>query len=226
MTRYNAYAPIHKIQRHLLGRTLTALGALDVRDGAAVAAVLGEVRTICAFIEDHSRHEHEYVHPVVARSAPELVAELEAAHAEFERVLDALVVSADILERTSAGEGADDRAYDCYLALSLVAGRYFEHLDLEERRSNAALWAAASDEELQELEVRIMREETWPKMREVAAPSLPLLSRENRRTFCSSMHLAFPQEATVDVLLDIARSSLDDAAVADLRADLASPASR
>jgi hypothetical protein len=101
------------------------------------------VDAVVAELLAHAGHEERFVHPALARCAPDLVAELEAAHVALDARLDALRATA-----RSFADAAPEDANALHRALSSFTAAYLAHLEVEEGTALPALWARCSDEDL------------------------------------------------------------------------------
>ncbi len=64
---------ISKVQRNMVGRTTASLGLIDLDNDAQITEIAASIRVLREMIEEHSAHEHEFFHPLIAAADPEIV---------------------------------------------------------------------------------------------------------------------------------------------------------
>jgi hypothetical protein len=154
--RYNIFNQIHKGLRALLYHTALQLQQADFTREGDVREAVERVREVIYLFEGHAHTEDTLAFPMVSEAAPELVAELEAQHAEDHRLgeeLEAAVATlhsaGSPLEAIHAGN-ALQQAFQAFTAFNL------NHMNLEETAINAALWETYTDAELHGLTMQIV----------------------------------------------------------------------
>ncbi len=149
MSRTDLYSLPHKALRTAMAHAGTLLSATDP---GRVGADLVVVRTVLADLRGHAAHEDEFIHPLLARVAPAVDAELVAQHADLDAVLDDLDrIVDDVQARSERGTLAPEHLVDLHRAHQRMVARNLVHLDHEETVAMPALWARASEVSLGEL---------------------------------------------------------------------------
>jgi len=145
--RHDMFTPIHKGLRRTMFETAMRLGRTDYGSLEDVAAAQRELVTCMTYLREHAEHEDRHVIPRLAEIAPELAAELEAAHPQLEHAaLDIECMG----QRLAALPPAEREALGGELLRrfhGLIADQ-IRHMEREERQANAAFWAAMDDGEM------------------------------------------------------------------------------
>lgn len=143
-TRYDMFTPIHKGLRRTMFQTAMRLGRTDFASLDDVAAAQRDVVLCMTYLREHAEHEDRHVIPRLAELAPELAAELEAAHPQLERAaleiecMGQRLSTLPLAEREALG-GEMLRRFHGLIADQL------RHMEREERQANAAFWGAVDD---------------------------------------------------------------------------------
>lgn len=199
--RYDIYAFIHKGLRAFMAHTLVRVGRLDPHDADEVAEVGAEVRALLDVCRSHLEHENDFVHAAMQARAPGSCA---PAADEHEHHLEAIAALLQLLARVP---GSTDGAQALYRALSAFVAENFEHMQHEETEHNAVLWAHYRDEEIMDIEHRIVAslrpEESQVTMRWM----LPHLTPAERAAMLGGMRQGAPAEA-FDGMLSMIRPLL------------------
>jgi hypothetical protein len=140
MTGIDLYGSVHKAQRARLFALVVAAGRTDPHDDAAAAQVAAVAAALAAELHEHGEHEDQFIHPLLARYAPELAASLAAEHRDLDGALAALTRAA--ARREPAG------AESLHRVACRFTATYLAHLEREEGESMPALWAHATQDEL------------------------------------------------------------------------------
>jgi hypothetical protein len=165
MTRFDLYTHVHKAIRLLLFDAVDTVGRTDFSRDEDIEPVLFAVRRTLRMMHAHAHHEDEAIHPVLHRVAPDLAAELEAAHDKFDglgREIEAGLVRigrGSASERVSLGRRLHDM-------LGILVAEYLFHMAAEESRANRMLWAHLTDAELIDVQGRIMNTISPEEMRD------------------------------------------------------------
>jgi hypothetical protein len=142
--RYDMFTPIHKGLRRTMFQTAMRLGRTDFQSSEDVAAMQREVVQCMTYLREHAEHEDRHVIPRLAQIAPELAAELEAAHPQLEHAaldiecMGQRLAALPPLEREAMG-GEMLRRFHALIADQI------RHMEREERQANAAFWDAVDD---------------------------------------------------------------------------------
>lgn len=148
MDRRDLFTMIHKALRHaLLGLNIQA-GKTDYGDLAAVAEFRTAWNQVRKSLGEHSKHEDDYIWPLLNRRAPGEADPLYEEHVEihaFEAQLDdhfqRLLAEPDVEKRRIMGQ-------EFYRAMQRFTARCLTHFDNEERLVLPRLWALCDDGEL------------------------------------------------------------------------------
>jgi hypothetical protein len=155
MPRFDLYSHVHKAVRSLLFEAVEAVGRTDFTQSAEIPAAAAAVRHTIRLTGLHARHEDREIHPILHELAPEVAADLEAAHDRFdglereiERCFERLE-SATLEERVSLGRRLHEM-------LGALVADQLQHMAAEESRANRILWAHRTDAELLLVQQRIV----------------------------------------------------------------------
>ncbi|WP_028080387.1 hemerythrin domain-containing protein [Solimonas soli] len=200
--RHDLYAVIHKGLRAMMNEVLTAAGRCDWSDGAECARTLAAVRELADFCAGHLAHENRFVHPAMEARAPMTSLAAAHEHVEHEAAIKRLRGQAALVEvlngaaRVEAGEAL-------YRGLAVFVGENFVHMNDEETRHNAVLWALYSDAELEALHGALVASLTPDEMRMAMRWMLPNASHAERVGLLEGMRANAPApvfEATLAML--------------------------
>ncbi|HYE44695.1 MAG TPA: hypothetical protein VEA44_02870 [Caulobacter sp.] len=205
--RHDLYGPIHKGLRLGSSRLLTALGQVETRDPRAVAALIGELRIHLQLAEEHLQHEDaEYNEPLRTR-APDLAAQLEDDHHhhyEAFRELEALIAALE----AASDETRAAAARALYLRFSTYFGDDLAHMAREEQEALPAFHAHFSDQELMDMESRIIQSIAPERLTQYYFIMVPGMNPAERATFLRYIRANAPPEAFDHILGDVARAAL------------------
>lgn len=154
-SRYNIYAAIHKGLRGFMADVLLKLGRMDVTDACEREQVLTELRGLLAMCRGHLQHENDFVHPAIARSDAQLSAR--TAHEHVEHVAHIEALGRQIAQLESAGSARQAAlAQALYLNVSAFVAQNLAHMVVEETENHGALIRACNEEQVFEIEHRIV----------------------------------------------------------------------
>ena len=203
--RHNLYAVIHKGMRAMMGEVMAAAGRCDWTDGAECARVLAQIRELADFCASHLKHENEFLHPALEARAPTTSMAIAHEHVEHEAAIKRLRGQAALVEvlngaaRVAAGEAL-------YRGLATFIGENFIHMNDEETRHNAVLWALYSDEELFGIHGALVASLTPDESQQAMRWMLPNASHQERVELLAGMRANAPApayEATLAMLRDL-----------------------
>ncbi|PPE71956.1 hypothetical protein C3942_20665 [Solimonas fluminis] len=197
--RYNIYAVIHKGLRAWMAHTLQALGRADWLDAEDSAAALAELRSLLAVCRSHLAHENDFIHPAMEARRPGSSGQTQGDHGEHVRAIDTLLARAGALEAARGARRAE-LGYALYLALAMFVAENHEHMDIEEVRNNAALWAAYGDAEILAIEQALVASIPPPEMMLTLRWMLPSASHGERCALLMGMRAGAPAEVFAGVL--------------------------
>jgi hypothetical protein len=156
MQRYNGFTLIHKALRALLYDTALTLQQTYFADIDEAEPAIEKVETVLFLFERHAHHEDTFLLPAVATYEPRLVDEFENEHDENimlgNRLKNLLNIYRNIYfteERVVCG-GAINKAFVEFMVFNL------EHMAKEEILLNQALWKHYTDEQLVELNQKLV----------------------------------------------------------------------
>lgn len=153
--RFDIYQPIHKALRNFMGDTLSRLGRVDVTDAEDLAGALSQVESLLDFCAKHVQHENDFIHTAIRARQPAGASRTSEDHVEHLHSIDALH------KETRAVYAASDAqrhvlALRLYRHLALFVAENLQHMHIEETANTAALWEHYTDEELMDLEARLV----------------------------------------------------------------------
>jgi hypothetical protein len=142
--RYDMFTPIHKGLRRTMFQTAMRLGRTDFGSLEDVAATQRELVQCMTYLREHAEHEDRHVIPRLAEIAPELAAELEAAHPQLEHAALDIECMGQRLAALSPAERETLGGEVLRRFHGLIADQ-IRHMEREERQANAAFWGAMDD---------------------------------------------------------------------------------
>jgi hypothetical protein len=202
--RVDLYRNVHKGIRRMLAQLVDEAGALDPSSPTEVAALAQRFRGAARVLEAHHVHEEKFIGPHLERAAPPLFARMERDHEALGHDLERLQASAV-------------SAHSFYLDLASYVGRYFTHIDQEERVFNVALQAAFSDAELLAIEQALVASIAPELMGEFLTMVLPALNAAERDELFAGLTAGAPAPV-IDGLFHLAGVVLPARESARLRA--------
>ena len=216
---HDFYGPIHKGLRLALGQLLARLGSVELRDSAAVAGLLADLRAQLALSAAHLQHEDNYVHGALEQRAPGLSDALEDQHHRHRETFAELEALAAALE-TAEPDGRAAAARALYLRFSQFVAEDFEHMADEETRILPLLQQLFSDAELIEIEASILAATGPEEMIATGRMILPAMRPDERLVLMQEVRRSAPPEG-FDALMELAaRPSLPETEFLALRRGL------
>lgn len=211
--RIDFYGNYHKALRRALFEFSARTGLLDYDDDAALAGLSTEFEQIAQTLREHSVHEDEYMHPLLARYAPEVLKKMDVQHATLDPALDTLA------EQLRAVASAADRpaaGMAFYAAINRYIGAYLEHLADEEDIANPILWERCPHDELAQAVARFRGSFALDQVATSFEFMLPALSPPERADLYKSVRDNAPRPV-FDTLLGVAEKTLAAADYDDLK---------
>jgi hypothetical protein len=208
-TRFDLYTHVHKAIRVLLFDTVETVGCTDFGREPELPATLAVVRRALRLTRLHAEHEDRDIHPLLHRFAPEVAADLEAAHDRFdgiEREIEGCLArmrSATPAARVSLGRRVHEM-------LGGLVADHLEHMALEESRANRVLWATRTDAELLDVQGRVMAAIGPEEMAEWVELLIPAGNLGERAGLVAALQAVMPPEA-FDALTAPGRARLGEA---------------
>jgi hypothetical protein len=208
LPRLDLYTTIHKAWRQFMGDTLGRVGRMDVDDETDRLATLDQVEALLLQLRAHLDHENHFVHAAIEARRPGGAQVTAGDHEEHLESIRNLEDEAQAL-RQARGEQRHDLGLRLYRHLALFIAENFEHMQVEERDNNAALWALYSDAELLALHERLMASIGPAEMAATARWMAAALNPRELAELYIDVRAKAPLEA-FNALLGVARSVLDD----------------
>lgn len=206
--RHDIYLPIHKGLRSLMAAILVEVGSMDWQVPAERDATLARLDELLDLCRGHLEHENRFVHTAIEQRLPGAAAQTEADHLEHLAAIDQLRSRADAVRRAS-----DDAAWAASLALyrdlAVFVGENFLHMQVEESRNNASLWAAYSEAEVLAIHDALVASIPPQEMSRLLQLIVPALAPVERAQMMLGMRSGMPAAAFEDVL-SIARATLSE----------------
>jgi len=203
--RYNIYAIIHKALRTLMADTLCKLGRIDAQDEAECTAVVEQFTLLLDFCDDHLHHENEYIHTALEARAPGASRQTSEDHVGHERAIKALRQQLAEFARTNTGKQA--LAQQLYLDLSYFIAENFEHMVVEETHNFEQLIAAYTEDEVLDIERRIVATKTPAESLFTMRWMIPNISARERAFLLGGMKKGAPPEI-FNAVLELAQQLL------------------
>jgi hemerythrin-like domain-containing protein len=216
--RWDIYGPVHKGLRHAHSQLITRLGQADY--AGDVRQLTADLRAHLAIAAKHLGHEETFIHAALEAAAPGSISALNQEHQQHRVRLAELGVMIEALESAAAGREAHGRML--YLAFAAFVAEDLEHMRHEETETWPLLCALFTDEQLADIEMRIIATLTPEDNIAMMRMMLPAMSPTERIGLLSGMKAGAPPEAYAAVIEGAARPSLPDHDFAELqRLDLA-----
>jgi len=154
--RYVIYTNIHKAVRHIMFSTALALGSADFRDQKSMRESLEQLRGTITLLQEHAEHEETFVHPDLESRVPGITKPFEDNHKDDERLFDRMRELGSQIEAVEDYDQKVALGNQLYGIFNTYIGDYLGHLDREEAELEQALWDNFTDEELAEIDHRLM----------------------------------------------------------------------
>ncbi len=214
--RFNLYTGIHKGLRAYMSEVLVQVGRLDPDDSGEVQAAVAAVRGLIEFCRSHLQHEDEWIHPALEARRPGSSAGTQADHQRHLETFALLEGSVRNLER-GTGSGRTAAALQLYRQLALFVAENFEHMHVEETDNHAMLVACYSEQELLELNARLVAAVDPETMVTALRWMVPHLSASERAAVLGGMQASAPRPV-FDGVMRLIRPLLSDRDLAKLSA--------
>jgi hypothetical protein len=188
--RFDMYTPIHKTLRRVMFETAISLARADFNATDEVASAMQSVSACVAFLREHAEHEDREVVPVLARLDPALAEVLDREHPELERMaidVESLwprLAPLDVPAARAQLGGELLRRFQALVAAQLL------HMDREERQVNAVLWAHLRDDELRQINGRIIAAIPVARLQQIMPMMDASLNRAEREAIAAARRAA------------------------------------
>lgn len=206
--RHNFYHNIHKALRLGHCRMLAAIGAHDFSDEAKTQKLLAELRALIGLGRSHLEGENREIHAALEARAPGTSANAaddhkhhEDAFAELESLMRAVEVA--VPQRREFAGRALYRRYALFAADDML------HMNEEETELLLVLHRVFSDEELHEIEERIVAAIAPAKMMAYMKLFMPALNHGERVALLVQLRAGVPPEAFDAVMADAVKPTID-----------------
>ncbi len=154
--RYVIYGNIHKAVRHIMYTTALALGSADFRDQKSMRESLDQLRETIITLQEHAEHEETFVHPPLESRVPGITKSFEENHEDDERLFDRMRELGSQIEAAGDNDQRVDLGNQLYGIFNTYIGDYLGHLDREEAELEQALWDHFTDQELADIDHKLM----------------------------------------------------------------------
>jgi hemerythrin-like domain-containing protein len=198
--RYDIYTNIHHAMRACMGDTLAVVGRIDVNDRDDLLAGLQQLHELLHLCDSHIAKETHFVHVAMERRRPGSSARITDQHVEHAELLQTLRELADRLGSAGDAGGRAAAKQRLYAQLALFVADNFEHMHVEDTEHNAVLWAAFSDEELQQIEGAIIASIPPEDMAVIFRWMLPAIDHPARVALLEGVRQGAPREVFEGVL--------------------------
>ena len=153
--RYNIYVVVHKGLRAQMFDTLLRIGKVDPTDDAETAALIANVEALLVKCEHHLHVENEIMHPAIERARTGSSGTTAHDHVHHEAAIAKL--RDETLQFATATPGQRVAlVHRLYLSMSAFVAENLTHMITEEVENHAVLIAHYTEEEVLELERRIV----------------------------------------------------------------------
>lgn len=156
MERYNSFNVIHKGLRAALYQTALQLQQTDFTEDDQAEEVVNKVKEIVLLFEGHAHKEDTFVLPAINEYEPSVVAAFESEHVEDEKLgqelntaVEKVLTSSSSLEKIISGRELTE-AFVRFMVFNLT------HMAKEEDVINRILWRYYSDDEIKQLNEKIV----------------------------------------------------------------------
>ncbi|MBC7903334.1 MAG: hemerythrin domain-containing protein [Gemmatimonadaceae bacterium] len=156
MQRYNVFGQIHKGLRAFMYDTALSLQQTWFADSSAGGAALAKVDSVLAHFDAHAHHEDHFILPAIARFEKALVEEFEKEHVTDLELSNRLRSLLNIYYHCVSGE--EKKEIGSAICKSFVEFMVFnlEHMAKEEILLNRTLWKHYTDDEIMEIQQRLV----------------------------------------------------------------------
>lgn len=161
--RFNPFGQVHKGLRALLYDTALLLQHINFSKEEEIAIAVERIKLVNNLFAHHAEIEDGQVFPMIAKEAPEIVADFEAQH-ETDHLLSAqLEKKLHLFNETNSPEQNRFAGNELLQSFNAFLAFNVEHMRKEETIVNGCLWKTYTDEELlkkvQEISAAIPPEE-------------------------------------------------------------------
>ncbi|MEL0169044.1 MAG: hemerythrin domain-containing protein [Pseudomonadaceae bacterium] len=206
LPRYDIYALIHKGLRACLTESLINLGRVDLHADKELNAVLDQVSDLLAICRGHLKHENTFIHPAMDAVEPGVATEMYHHHDQHVAMILVLQAQLEHLAECPRNQRAP-LAAQLYRKLAVFVADNLAHMHEEETDNNAVLWRHYSDEQIRDIEHRLVQSISPEDNARYMRWMLTAMNHQEREQLLSEMRAAAPQPVFEGVLA-IARGAL------------------
>ena len=206
--RLDLYTPIHKALRAFMTDTLVRLGSMDVDDDDERRRTLDQVDALLAQLKSHLDHENHFVQTAIEARCPGAGSRTAHEHLDHLESICNLEDECSAL-RAARPEQRAALALSLYRHLGAFVAENLEHMLVEERENNAALWAHYSDAELAHVHDLLLASIPPAEMLHSTRWLVVALSVAELAPMFAAMREKAPPAAFA-LFLDVAREHMDD----------------
>lgn len=214
LERYNIYRSIHKALRQQMFESLLQFGRADPACDDELLPAVDRIGQLLEILHGHGQHENDHIHTALEAREPGASREIDDQHRAQDESMDLLELQCRQLLNANP-EFREANAHSVYLQLALLIADNLQHMHQEERRINALLWHYYSDEELREIEQRIVDDLT-PELKILSLRWMAACSNPHElEIILGGLRAATTEQAFVD-LLGVLREDIGSARQARL----------
>ena len=153
--RVDMYTPIHKALRAFMSDTLVRLGSHDHDDDAERQRTLDQVDALLIQMKNHLEHENRFVQTAIEARAPGAAVHTANDHVDHLESISNLEDECRAV-RSARPQQRAALTLSLYRHLGAFVAENLEHMLVEERENNAALWSRYSDAELMQVHDQLL----------------------------------------------------------------------
>jgi hypothetical protein len=214
LATHDFYGAVHKGLRLSLAQMLIRLGVADPA-GTELPGLLAELRDTCRLSERHLAHEDEVIHAALEVRAPGSTLRLVQAHEHHRETFGEIEAMIRGIETAPDADKAR-RLRGLYLRFSVFVADDFAHMAEEEQFMLPILQGLFTDEELMDMEDRIVSGMGPEEMIAVARLMIPAATRADRLAMLGALRANAPAEAFAAIIGLAAQPTLSEADFAHL----------
>lgn len=157
--RFSIIETAHRGIRNALSQLSLQAGAIDYTNPAAVALLKDRALEVMALLDEHAHTENTLILPLLDGKAHAGTFHDREEHEEIHRQQEALVALLDRLQAPGlAPEAALALGRQFYQDLSRVHAAHLHHMIEEERGSQVMIWQHYSDDDLRQVQGKILQQ--------------------------------------------------------------------
>jgi len=212
---HDLYGGLHKGLRFALCHLLVRLGATDWTNLREAQRMAAAVRGQLVLSMSHLAHEEEHIHSSLELRAPDAIETLSLQHDHH--CVRLREIGGIVRDLMAADEALRPRiGRELYLTFSLFVSEDLAHMYEEEMTTLPVLQTLFTDEELVQMEGRILDSIPADELLDWLRRILPAMSRPERGDMLASLRRSAPKYLFRLILDEAARPTLEEADWADL----------